>query len=369
MEITYCSACGNMVPPGTDPEDLPQVDGEPFCARCYKKYVTEHGEPEPAPAEEEPEWEYEEELDAPDLPPQAAPPPEPETPDLPEELLSDGPDIPDQFLSAAARPLEDGEADKKPLMIALGLTGLLGFIILVVIGYVVLGMFRSGKKKDPPAPGRTSPPVVKRPKPAKPPKDPVKVAKRPKPKAPPPRTSPKNPKPRPKPQRKRKTALVIVTADTYVRSGDYAGRNYGKAKGMAVRGSKELPRRAYLKFDLGAYRKKKVLYARLRLTAIKKMAAAKHFVNFVANDDWQETKVIWQNKPKPGEKIGTLTPLLNKPSELDITAAMQREAAGDGWISLCISAPTGNPPVRNVIYASKEHIGRRLRPTLVIIYE
>ncbi|WP_077340413.1 DUF7594 domain-containing protein [Pseudocolwellia agarivorans] len=111
------------------------------------------------------------------------------------------------------------------------------------------------------------------------------------------------------------TINIPVIADAYVQSGNFGENNYGATKDLYVKlGGGSYTREALLKFDLSAV-KNKVISANLRLNAAAGGTNVKWPVKAIADDNWLESTVTWNNKPASGAVLDThrvaLTTLFN----------------------------------------------------------
>jgi hypothetical protein len=365
-----------MVPPGDAAKgNYLIVDEEPVCAKCYKRVQQERGDVGVLPLEAAPADEglAAEVAGEPEAEEPAAAPPEPEPEPEPELAAEDLPDLPPSLAAQlrpppppqadAAEPGQRGPGGKMPIYISLGVgAGLL----LVVVAVAVVPRIFSGAGDKPPAPGgpEAPEPAPPRPKPGpgRPEPDPESDRPDPRPEPRPPTPNP-NPTPTPAPPGS-KTVELTPVADTYVKSGKHKDKPYGKAEGLAVKKGQRI---AYLRFDLAAVRKKKIVKARLRLFVSwgARKTPGRHAVSFVADDAWSEDQITWEKRPKAGDKLGEYQATLRQFTEVDVTAAARREAAGDGKLSLCVSA-LSKKPTSGITYVSRDSKFRKNWPALLI---
>lgn len=156
-------------------------------------------------------------------------------------------------------------------------------------------------------------------------------------------------------------------ADAFVRDGTYATTNYGTSPTLDVKADATSYRReAYLRFDLGSYLTP-VTSARLKLVVVATgTSAAAGALSFVATDTWTETGLIWNNKPASSTVLSTWTPpVTGEILEIDVTAQVNTEIAGDKKLSLKVTNTTSGSPT-NVSYGSRENTDPTARPVLEI---
>lgn len=119
------------------------------------------------------------------------------------------------------------------------------------------------------------------------------------------------------------TSTIGLSADAYVRSGSYAGTNFGTATTLnsdSDDGSTTLW--SYLRFSIGNVGT--ISSAKLRLY-VADTSAGPHTVKRVSNTSWGETSINWNNKPAVD---GVLVATIGSASsgswiELDITSVAQ----------------------------------------------
>ncbi|QRQ99883.1 malectin domain-containing carbohydrate-binding protein [Dyadobacter sandarakinus] len=162
------------------------------------------------------------------------------------------------------------------------------------------------------------------------------------------------------------TVTLTPQADSYVRTGTYAGANYGNETSVVVKaGSGDgITRTGYMKFALGSLTQ--VTSAKLRIygnntentTAINLSAYG------VTNDSWTETGINLNNAPASlSTALGTVS--VNNTAkyyEIDVTNFVKEQLAGDKVVSIALKNPTSQN--RNLTFNSKENAANK--PQLVI---
>jgi hypothetical protein len=162
------------------------------------------------------------------------------------------------------------------------------------------------------------------------------------------------------------TKTLSPLADTYIRNGSYAGKNYGTDTSLILKGSTQsgFTRYTYLKFSLDSISKVSHAIVRLFGRNTESSASIKISAFGAANDSWTENGITWSNAP------AFQTPVLSTISvndqlkyyELDVTDLVKKEFLGDKIISIVIKdSATQN---RNLAFNSKEN--PNYRPQLVI---
>ncbi|OAM88932.1 hypothetical protein AW736_09110 [Termitidicoccus mucosus] len=161
--------------------------------------------------------------------------------------------------------------------------------------------------------------------------------------------------------------VLSPVADTYVKNGGSAGSNYGTLPSMEVKYDSTLnsglTRESFLRFDVSGLAS--ALNAQLRLVPV----AADNLnpvinYEFVSDDSWLETGLNWNNQVSgSGEILATSTTCIaGDPIVFDVTNRFRIEAAGDGSLSLRISAPA--PGGRWVSFATRENSTISYRPII-----
>jgi PA14 domain/Divergent InlB B-repeat domain len=166
---------------------------------------------------------------------------------------------------------------------------------------------------------------------------------------------------------------VKPAADVYVvnrTARGWRGSFYGKQPTLSV--SLQNDTHCFLRFDLADV-KLPIASARLRLKqtgsfplSIKAGFKAPHALFFVAANNWDELKVDYKNRPKPGDRLGSFNAESGKPVEVDITARIRKALAGDKVISLCIRPGKGFPAKLTTRFYSRES-GPHRGPQLLIM--
>ncbi|MFD0716049.1 polysaccharide lyase family 8 super-sandwich domain-containing protein [Paenibacillus sp. GCM10027626] len=135
-----------------------------------------------------------------------------------------------------------------------------------------------------------------------------------------------------------------ITEDAYVRSGAYSMNNYGSDTRLeAVKSGGDFDRRAYLKLDvstvdLNMFSAKIYLYG--ALTAASGSTTDLKLFS-VADDNWTEGALNWNNKPSYGNLVASASFNPNYMyREFDITQYVKSERQGDGVASLYIDGPS-----------------------------
>ncbi|MFF2089561.1 DNRLRE domain-containing protein [Paenibacillus sp. NPDC058174] len=144
--------------------------------------------------------------------------------------------------------------------------------------------------------------------------------------------------------------------DTYVYQSS-ASTNYGSATSMFVKSDSSAQRLAFLKFNVTGY--SGIASAKLRVYA--KASAISTITASETTDGWNQAALTWNNKPSTGSLIDS-KPLTNtfQYIELDVTAYIQAQAAGDGIASFVLAETAG----KYTEIASNENASNK--PQLVI---
>jgi hypothetical protein len=134
--------------------------------------------------------------------------------------------------------------------------------------------------------------------------------------------------------------MLGAVADTFVRGGSYAGKNFGTQKEIEEKNGSDasFDRRMLLKFDV---RGGEVSGAWLNtyVSALPNGAPAP-ICAFAAADSWTETGVTWSNQPATGALIGCVTVQNTGWVSVDVTAFVKQERAGDGFATIVLWDPT-----------------------------
>ena len=167
-------------------------------------------------------------------------------------------------------------------------------------------------------------------------------------------------------------------ADALVRSGIYASTNYGSAPELIVKHgwggeTGDYDRKSLLRFDLSSI-DPAALDAGARVELVLQPMKTGHkagesffALDRVTDDAWGETTVTWSNQPAVAERLATWQgEVTGHERRIDLTAAVQAELAGDGMLSLRLSALSqgGN---KDIIWGSDEHADASLRPRLEVV--
>jgi hypothetical protein len=124
-----------------------------------------------------------------------------------------------------------------------------------------------------------------------------------------------------------------------------------------------LANEAYLRFDLSGL-PNKILSAQLRLYPLSvgqdcpPQAAA-----YVPDDDWQEHKVCWLNKPLSADALGTWKPTAGAAVELDVSTVLSRIIANGKRFAVRLYAPEKSTGEGGVKYAGR-NTPKEQRPKL-----
>ncbi|MDQ0914569.1 polysaccharide lyase family 8 super-sandwich domain-containing protein [Paenibacillus sp. V4I5] len=161
---------------------------------------------------------------------------------------------------------------------------------------------------------------------------------------------------------------IAPSSDAFVRNGTYVANNYGSSVQLEVKNDiASYAREGFVQFDLSAF-SGSVASAKVKLTPVNVgMAGITNEAAVVSDSSWTETLLTWNNKPASSAVIGTWTPVLNIPIELDVTSQVQGALSGDKKLSLRIYAPTNQGTQGFAFYGSKEQTDPAKRPVLVIV--
>jgi hypothetical protein len=136
-------------------------------------------------------------------------------------------------------------------------------------------------------------------------------------------------------------ASLLPTDDSYVRNGDFANLNYDAEPRLRVKEAQgdNDDHRVYLKFDLTEVAGS-VVSASLKLycQALPDGSPAKAFVFSVADDEWSEAAITWNNAPPVETLLDSLTTIGNAGEfyTFDVTKFVSSELSGDKRVSLLI---------------------------------
>ena len=142
-------------------------------------------------------------------------------------------------------------------------------------------------------------------------------------------------------------ARVRPSADTFVRGGTYASRNFGSASTLETKLSgPEYTRFGYATFDTAAV--PTIETARLRLFGGMSAAGSVAIdVSGMRADAWSELTLTWNNRPSAGSYLATLqvADATLRWYEVDVTGYVRAEkAAGRHRVSFVLSAPASSSP-------------------------
>jgi probable HAF family extracellular repeat protein len=146
---------------------------------------------------------------------------------------------------------------------------------------------------------------------------------------------------------------VTPVADTYVRAGAYADRNFGSSRELRAKlgTASSLTRRGYLKFDISSVTDVDTvtlrLYGHVSSIGTRRVRTS---IYPVADTSWEEHTMTWNSKPGYGGVLGTVTVAGVAPQwvELDVTSYIQ-SARRDGRQTVSFALRT---PLHTSAYAS-----------------
>ncbi len=164
------------------------------------------------------------------------------------------------------------------------------------------------------------------------------------------------------------TNIVLPVADAYVRSGVYAGLNFGTNNTLPIKidGTADNQRQAYLHWDLTGITN--LVQARLRLTPVSVGTnGMENGVALVTNNIWNGSTITWSNQPGGGKRFASWIPAANVPVEVVITPQVQAALAGDGQLSLELFSLKNGGGSGTVSYASLESGNAGQRPQLLLM--
>lgn len=152
-----------------------------------------------------------------------------------------------------------------------------------------------------------------------------------------------NPAPPPPTPPNCNTVLTTV-ADSYVRGGSFGNDNYGTADRFLVKGgSTEYRRRGYVRFDLTQLAYPQANRATLRLFVGDTQISDPIPVHLraVANDNWHETSLTWNNSPATGALLGVDSAVRGRWLTYDITSYVNQELTGDKQLTVSLYDESG----------------------------
>lgn len=131
-----------------------------------------------------------------------------------------------------------------------------------------------------------------------------------------------------------------VSADSYVRDGEYEATNYGKESTIAIKGDPDAgySRKALIKVDLTKYSGTSVSSAVLKLYSSSANSTTPINVYGLANDAWTENDVNWKNQPstKGATSIGTLNLAAEGWYTIDVTSYVNSQISSDKIVSFIL---------------------------------
>lgn len=150
-----------------------------------------------------------------------------------------------------------------------------------------------------------------------------------------------------------------LSADTKVRSGSYAGNNYGSSSTLQSDGDDGGTQyHTYVKFAIGNVGT--INSCKLRFY-VQDPSNGPHSVRAVANTSWSESGMTWNNKPATGATIATIGSTTKDTwVEVDVTTA----CAPNTTVSLAIVPGTTN----GMDLRSRNHGTTSTRPQVVIVH-
>ncbi|WP_233601949.1 DNRLRE domain-containing protein [Corallococcus sp. CA047B] len=134
-------------------------------------------------------------------------------------------------------------------------------------------------------------------------------------------------------------ALTTLTAteDAYVHETN-AASNYGAATSLFIKNDAGANRYAFLKFKLTGIAG--VTSARLRVHG--SASSSTTLQAFQTADGWAESSLTWSNKPAVGSLVGSVAlTTADADYEIDVTAYVNAQAAGDGTVSFVLQETVG----------------------------
>jgi ferric-dicitrate binding protein FerR (iron transport regulator) len=157
----------------------------------------------------------------------------------------------------------------------------------------------------------------------------------------------------------------VRVIDAAVRSGQFAGRNFGTTSRLMVKNSiADYTWETYVCFDLSGI-KGRVGAAQVRLFPVRVGQPFANAAALVGDNRWGETTITWDNKPASGPAFATWTVTEGLPVDLDVTRFVQEALAGDKKLSLRVFAPEFKRYKNFVEYGSRKGEAET-RPQLLI---
>jgi hypothetical protein len=153
------------------------------------------------------------------------------------------------------------------------------------------------------------------------------------------------------------TKILTPVADAYIRSGSYAGINYGSDTSLVVKGSATsgYSRASYLKFSLDSIPTVNRALLRVYGNNNESLALINMFAFGVTNDSWTEKGITWSNAPAyQSPALGSVAVNYQlKYYDVDVTSFVKNQLAGDKVVTFAIK-DTANQS-KNLSFHSKEN--------------
>jgi chitodextrinase len=133
------------------------------------------------------------------------------------------------------------------------------------------------------------------------------------------------------------SSVLGALEDSYVHEGN-ASSNYGSSTSIYVKNESGVSRYAYVKFKVGGL--SGVTSARLRVYG--SASSNTTLMAYQTGDAWSEASLNWNNKPAVGSLAGSVA--INttaKYNDIDVTAYVSAQAAGDGTVSFVLQESVG----------------------------
>lgn len=134
------------------------------------------------------------------------------------------------------------------------------------------------------------------------------------------------------------TTTVSAVADTFVKDGADSGVSFGTQPFLEVKdgGDPQFDRISYIRFDMRGARTVTKAHLVLHVVALPNGTPAPLDVVAVADTNWQEATLTWNNKPTLGATLAHVSITQPGPFTLDITQAAQ----ASGTLSLALRDAT-----------------------------
>ncbi|SET87670.1 DUF7594 domain-containing protein [Stigmatella erecta] len=135
----------------------------------------------------------------------------------------------------------------------------------------------------------------------------------------------------------RALSVLGASEDSYAHEGN-ASSNYGSSTSIYVKNEAGVSRYAYLKFNVSGL--SGVSSARLRVYG--SASSNTTLMAYQTGDAWSESSLTWSNKPAVGSLAGSV-PINTtaKYNDIDVTAYVSAQAAGDGTVSFVLQESVG----------------------------